>query len=145
MKYCNSVSVDLTGTLGQWVRAEMEVNDSDLMEWAAERELDLTGVNVYTRFLLMRAIVETCLVTDLKARNAISPEQANGKLATTKQWMDETIAKLKAKNAARAAEEAQAVAAFAEKVSGLPSPSADAEKLVSDSASQVKETVDSAP
>jgi hypothetical protein len=81
MRYANSMSVDLTATQGRWIKCEAEANDADLEMWAAERELDLRPATYFQRFILMRCMVERCLLTDLIARKAMPAEVCEAELA----------------------------------------------------------------
>jgi hypothetical protein len=97
MHYCNSMSIDLTGSKGRWIKAEAEVNDMDLAGWAAEIELDLVYATTFQRFILMRCLVERMLLTDLRARDAVPVEQVTAELEKNAALQNKVIEAIRAK------------------------------------------------
>lgn len=97
MDYRNSMSIDLTGSKGRWVKSEAEVNDMDLAGWAAEIELDLVYATTFQRFILMRCLVERMLLTDLRARDAIPVEQVKVELEKNAELQNKVVEAIRAK------------------------------------------------
>lgn len=88
MNYRNGATVERDGT---WQKLDVELDQQDLVDLAAEHGFDFTKLSVFDRFKFARAAVTQLVVADMLARRLVDASVGGRQLAQARNELDECV------------------------------------------------------